>query len=485
MEEKIIIFVDPKILIENEVTKTLYTSEPENWSRIKENIKLVGILEPLIVDPDNVIVSGNIRRRIAIELNMDTVPVIYQKKSEIDAKLLSVSHAQQRIKTPSEILKEVKILEENYPVGKGSRTDLNPEIRKNQELRKNVNISNSKLNKLKNIEKFGKELYGDGTEKYKKLWNDIDSAKISIHKKVNDLKKKVEAKENLSVIPDSYQIDTENIKIYNKSCADMSEINDKSIATIVCSPPYYLLKDYGTGSDQRGMENDVDSFIKGLLNDFKDCKRVLKDDGSLWVNLGDTFINGTYNLTPQRFAIAMMNEGWLLNDEIIWAKNNAQFTNFDRSVRMHEYIFHFVKSEDFYYDNDWLKELNDVDNTISIGTKASNINLKSWMDCRESLLKVNANNMDDLRKACKDVGLSLTHQAAFPIVIPLIPILLTSKVGDTILDIYNGTATSGQAAVENGRKYVGYEIKAEYVKFSEVRLRNHLNLDSSTEKLAA
>ncbi len=485
MEEHKLIYVDPNILVENEDTNQLYTSEPENLGQIKESIKLAGILEPLIVGPDNVIISGNIRRRIAIELKMEKVPVIYQKKSEINPKLLSVSHAQQRIKTPSEILREVKILEENYPVGKGKRTDLNPEIKKNQEMRKNINVSNANLYRLKNIEKFGKELYGEDTEQYKKLWDDIDSSKTSIHNKVNDLKKKVEAKQNRSVVPESFQIDTENIKIYNKSCADMSEIMDKSIACIVTSPPYFQLRDYGTGSDQRGLEKSVDDFVKGLINDFKDCKRVLKDDGSLWVNLGDTLINGTYNVVPHRFAIAMINEGWLLNDEIIWAKNNAQFTNFDRSVRMHEYIFHFVKSEDFYYDNDWLKELNDLDNTISIGTKASNINLKSWMDRLESMLKVNANNMDDLRKACKDAGLSCTHSAAFPIIIPLIPILLTSKVGDTILDMYNGTATSGQAAIENGRKYIGYEIKAEYVKFSEVRLKDHLNLDSSTEKLAA
>jgi site-specific DNA-methyltransferase (adenine-specific) len=358
-------------------------------------------------------------------------------------------------------------------------------MRKNQEMRKNGNISSAKLNKLKNIEKFSKELYGEGTEKYKKLWDDIDSTKVSIHKKVNDLKKKVEAKENRAIIPETFEIHTENIKIYNKSCADLSEIDDKSIACIVCSPPFFNMVDYGTGSDQRGLEKNVDTYINGLIHDFKDCKRVLKDDGSLWVNLGDSLINGTYNVTPHRFAIAMLNEGWLLNDEIIWAKNNANFTCYNRSVRVHEYIFHFVKQKIFYYDNSWLEELNDVDNRLSIGTKASTINLKSWMDRRESLLKVNANNMEDLRKACKDVGLSLSHQAAFPIVIPLIPILLTSKVGDTILDLYNGTATSGQAAVENGRKYVGYEIKAEYIKFSEVRLRDHLNLDSSTEKLAA
>lgn len=485
MVKDIIVFVDPNILIENKVTNILYSMQPDNFERMKESIRMYGILEPLIVDTDNNVISGNIRRRIAVELKMDKVPVIYRDKPEMDAKLLSVSHAQQRIKNYSEILEEVKILEASYPVGRGCRTDLNPEMKKNQEMRKAINISDSKVNKLKNIEKFGKELYGEGSAKYKELWENIDSSKISINKKVIDLRKKVEAKENKSVMPETYQIESENIKIYNKSCDDMSEIQDKSIACIVTSPPYFQLRNYGTGSDQRGLEKSVDDFVKGLINDFKECKRVLKDDGSLWVNLGDTLINGTYNVVPHRFAIAMINEGWLLNDEIIWAKNNAQFTNFNRSVRMHEYIFHFVKSEDFYYDNSWLKELNDVDNTISIGTKASNINLKSWMDRRESMLKVNANNMDDLRKACKSSGLNLTHSAAFPIIIPLIPILSTSKIGDTILDLYNGTATSGQAAVENGRKYIGYEIKAEYIKFSEIRLRNHLNLDSSTEKLAA
>jgi site-specific DNA-methyltransferase (adenine-specific) len=485
MEEKKIIFVDPKILIENEFTKTLYSFEPENLGRIKESIKSHGILEPLIVDTDNIIISGNIRRRIALELKIDLVPVIYQKKSEINPKLLSVSHAQQRIKTYSEILEEVKILEANYPVGRGSRTDLNPEINKNKEMRKNINISDANLYRLKNIEKYGKKLYGEGTEEYKKLWNAIDSSKISIHKKVNDLRKKVEAKENRSVVPESFQIETENIKIYNKSCENMSEIEDKSIACIVTSPPYLQMRDYGTGSDQRGLEDDVESFIKGLMNDFQDCKRVLKDDGSLWVNLGEACLNGTYNAIPHRFAIEMMKDGWILNDEIVWAKNNPVFIHTHRSVRAHEYIFHFVKSKDFYYDNSWLVELEDVDNKLTLGTKRSNVNLKSWIDHRDSLLITNGNNMNDLRKACKDSGLNLNHSAAFPIILPLIPILTTSRVGDTILDIYNGTATSGQAAVENGRKYVGYEIKAEYIKFSEIRLRNHLNLDSSTEKLAA
>lgn len=485
MVKDVIIFVDPKLLVENMATNIIYSSQPENFDRIKENIRMFGIQEPLIVDPENVIISGNIRRRIAIELKIDQVPVIYRDRPEINPQVLSITHAQQRIKTYSEILEEVKILEANYPVGRGCRTDLNPEMKKNQEMRKSINVSDSKLNKLKNIDKYAKELFRDNPEQYKKLWNDIDTSKKSVNKTVATLKQKVEAKENLSVVPKTCQIYTENIKIYHKSCANMEELADKSVSTIVTSPPYFHMRDYGTGDNQRGLEDDVKSFIKGLVDDFKDCKRVLKDDGSLWVNLGEALLDGTYNAIPHRFAIAMMEEGWLLNDEIVWTKSNARFTAANRSVRAHEYIFHFVRSKNFYYNNSWLNELDDVNNKLSLGTKASMVNLKSWMDCKSSMFNAGSNNMDDLRKACKENGINLTHTAAFPVIVPLLPILLTSKVGDTVIDTYNGTGSTGQAAVENGRKYVGYEVKSEYIMISKVRLRDHLESDDSIERLAA
>jgi DNA modification methylase len=80
-----------------------------------------------------------------------------------------------------------------------------------------------------------------------------------------------------------------------------------------------------------------------------------------------------------------------------------------------------------------------------------------------------------LRKACKEQGFNLTHSAGYPISIPLIAILTSSKVGDTILDIYSGTATTGEAALATKRKYVGYEIKPEFVMASKVRLDNYVN----------
>ena len=212
-----------------------------------------------------------------------------------------------------------------------------------------------------------------------------------------------------------------------------------------------------------------------------DCKRVLKDDGSLWVNLGEAVLDGHYNAIPHRFVMAMVADGWIFNDEIIWIKNNAFFTQGKRCVRTHEYLFHFVKSKKFNYDVSWLENVTDSDNRISFGTNATVANLISSMDFRCNILRTNGNNMEGLRKSCKEEGFNLTHSAAFPLTIPLIPILTTSKVGDTVLDIYSGTATSGQAALMTGRKYVGYEIKSEYIMGSKVRLKNYLTEENDED----
>ena len=472
MKQGIITWVDPSKLKENQVAKKLY-SIPENYEMMKENIKQFGILEPLIVT-DEEVESGNLRLQIAKELELKEVPVIYQAKKDIKAEILAVSHGQQRVKKYSEILAEYEILEAEYPVGKGCRTDLDPTKKKNAEKKKALNISKAKLNNLKSINVLAKELYSDNINEYNQVWSDVDLEKSSINSILKGLKRTKAILENKFVIPESFEFISDKAKVYNKSCENMDELNDQSVSCILTSPPYFQMRDYGTGKEQRGLENDVDTFIKGLINDFKDCKRVVKDDGSLWVNLGEAAIDGQYNVIPHKFVIEMMKDGWIFNDEIIWVKNNPVFTQAKRTVRSHEYIFHFVKTSNYHYDVSWITELTDPSNLISIGTSGKISNLSSAMDFRGNILRTNSNNMSDLRKACKDNGFNLTHNAAFPITIPLIAILTSSKVGDTILDIYSGTSTTGEAALATKREYVGYEIKPEFVMGSEVRLRDYL-----------
>jgi len=471
MEQGKIIWIDPYELQENEVSKGIYAI-PTNYEMIKENINQVGILEPLIV-VGNVVISGNLRLQIAKELKLEKIPVIFQDYSEIKPEVLVVSHGQQRIKRYSEILTEYEILEAEYPVGKGCRTDLDPEMKKNADKKKALNISRSKIYKLKQIKTLSKELYSDNIDEYNKVWSDVDLEKTSIDSVLKGLKRNKAISENKIVLPETFDFISEKARVYNKSCEDMTELNTKSIDCIVTSPPYFQMRDYGTGKNQRGLEKDIDTYIQGLINDFKDCKRVLKDDGSLWVNLGEAAIDGQYNAVPHRFVLAMQKEGWIFNDEWIWIKNNPVFTQAKRATRSHEYIFHFVKSKSFYYDSLWLNELNDPNNLISFGTNIGN--LSSSMDFRENIVKTNASNIERLRKECKKSGFNLTHSAAFPITIPLISILATSKVGDTILDIYSGTSTTGEAALAFNRQFVGYEIKSEYIMASKVRLENYIH----------
>jgi DNA modification methylase len=473
MNQSVVKWVDPFELKQSQEVANLY-SLPENFETIKENISKVGILTPLNVI-EGVVVSGNLRLRIAMELGLMLVPVIYLPKQNISAKLMTVSYGQQRIKKYSEILEEYEILEAEYPVGKGCRTDLNPEFKKNAEKRKALNISKDKINKLKGIKALAEKLYGSDSEENKKMWKEVDEDKVSLSRIQKTLKRENEIRENETIIPSSFEVVTNNVKVFNKSCENMTEVADKSVACIMTSPPYFQMRDYGTGKEQRGLEKDINEFIKGLVNDFKDCYRVLKDDGSMWVNINEPVIDGEYHSISHQFALAMRKEGWKLNDEIIWIKRNANFTQAKRVIRAHEYIFHFVKSSKYHYDLSWMSELNDPENLISFGTSGKISNLISSMDFRDSIVRTNGNNMCDLRKACKEQGFNLTHSAGYPISIPLIAILTSSKVGDTILDIYSGTATTGEAALATKRKYVGYEIKPEFVMASKVRLDNYVN----------
>jgi DNA modification methylase len=171
----------------------------------------------------------------------------------------------------------------------------------------------------------------------------------------------------------------------------------------------------------------------------------------------------------------MLEQGWILNDELLWIKNNPTYTRGKRSVRSHEPIFHFVKSSDFYYNDAWIKDLTDKEDKISYGINKSSPKVKSGLDFREGVLTTNVSNTSDLRTKCKEEeGFYLTHSATFPIDVPAICGFLTTQEGGTILDPFSGTSTVGLFARSNNRKYIGYDLNPEFIKASEVRIGGHL-----------
>ena len=466
--------VAPQMLKRNSTTHSMYVV-PVNYDEIRNNIQEFGLLTPLLVNFDYEIISGNLRHQIALDIGLEEVPVVFVDIPEDLKGVISVSTNKFRVKSIFEIASEVRFYEKYYSVGRGKRTDLNPQIKVMREEKDSAfqSIGQYKVNKVKSIESKVVQLYGNDIEKIHKEFSKIDSGETTLNELEKKLNRELLKKCNEVFVPEKYDYITDKVKIFNSSCEDLSHLEDGSVQLVVCSPAFFQARIYNNGVDELGREKTPEEFINKLVKLFDDTKRVLKDEGSMYVNINDTCRDGAYQAVPQRFVIEMINRGWILNDEIIWTKTNPKYSPGKRSVRSHEYIFHFVKSKDFYFDDTWLDGMNDETNSFSYGTNNLFPKLISGMDFRDGVVKTNVASTKSLRKKCEEKGFYLNHTAVFPEVIPMIPILSTTRPGDIVLDIFNGTGTTGEVSVKLNRKYVGYEYNPEYVLASEIRLSDY------------
>lgn len=472
--------VDPSSLKPNKTKEAIY-EVPSNYDEIKKSIEELGILEPLLVDrKTNVIISGNLRHQIAIELGMKEIPVIFQDIDETEMDIKSVSTNKQRIKSTLELLKEIEFFEEHYKIKKGQRTDLNPELKDIKDKRDTFLKSHSrtKRDKIKAIARLAEGLYSRDSEEFKGIYRSIDSGKTTLNGMWQQLIDMTNRKHNELVIPATYEIIREHTKLYNHSSEDMHEVDTESIHAIITSPPYFRMKDYGNGENELGQETQVDVYLTNLIKVFKECHRVLRNDGSLFVNINDCVLGGEYKAVPAYFLVEMLKIGWKFNDEIIWLKNNPTYTKGKRSVRSHEPIFHFVKSPDFYYNDNWIKELEDQDSKLIYGAKKSSPKVKSGIDYRDGVLVTNVSSTKALKKEAKKLGFNLTHSATFPLGVPTVCGLLSTKKGDTVLDCFTGTSTTGIFALAYKRNFTGFEVNPQFIKASEINLKwlEHYNI---------
>ena len=289
----------------------------------------------------------------------------------------------------------------------------------------------------------------------------------------------------------------------------LKELDDRSVQCCVTSPPYWGLRDYGE-SDQLGLEETPEEYVDNMVKVFREVKRVLKDDGTCWLNIGDSYSGNMSRASnngragygnpreevvsripvglkqkdlvgiPWRVAFALQQDGWYLRQDIIWHKPNPMPESVqDRCTKSHEYIFLLTKSARYYYDADAIRE------------PVSAVSLKraeyGW-DCDRPSTK-NASlggegihtekmgsrfvNPDGRNK--RSVWTITTkpfkdaHFAVFPIEIPTYCIKAGSKEGDVVLDPFMGSGTTAFAAQEHGRKWVGVELNPEYVKIIKRR----------------
>jgi len=136
----------------------------------------------------------------------------------------------------------------------------------------------------------------------------------------------------------------------------LPDLPDESVHMVMTSPPYWNLRDYGE-EDQLGLEETPEGFVDNLVDVFDEVKRVLRPDGSLWLNLGDTYDDKDLQQIPARVALELQDRGWILRNRVTWAKPNAMPQSVkDRLNDTTEVIFHFVKNKEYWYDLDAIRE---------------------------------------------------------------------------------------------------------------------------------
>ncbi len=286
-------------------------------------------------------------------------------------------------------------------------------------------------------------------------------------------------------------------------CLDeIKKLPDRSVQCCVTSPPYFGLRDYGVDG-QIGLEATPDEYVARMVAVFREVRRVLNDDGTLWLNLGDSYNagrNGGHaggkkqaslerhngiersganvpDLKPKdligipwRVAFALQSDGWWLRQDIIWHKPNPMPESVtDRCTKSHEYLFLLAKSERYHYDADAIKEISVKGNANSEFTKGKTA---IYMLNRAS----NAERSDDGKRNRRSVWTVATkpcaeaHFAVMPEALVEPCVLAGSRPGDTVLDPFNGSGTTGIVAVRHGRHYVGIDLNRDYLKISERRL---------------
>ncbi len=442
---------------------------------LKESIKHVGLLEPLVINKKNEVISGNRRLEALRELEMDKVEVIVKELNKEDEPLHIISHNSQRIKTARELLNEIKVLMRYYRKGQGSRSDLTSSNTKRSRtsdiVSDELGISSNKVYRL---------LYIDDV--FPELIDMIDNGKMTIHQSYVEAKRRKIYKtidDNKVKTNKPLKVTTDRFTIYNKSSDDMSELKDGSIDTIMTSPPYYSLRNYGNDK-QIGLEDSVDKYINNLMKIFDECYRVLSDDGACWVVIGDSYLDGSLGNIPHRFAIEMTNRKWIQRNTIIWHKTNPKPESVKtRLGTSNEFIFFFTKKkQDYYFDVDSIRvpyKQNQFDEMRS----PRHHNLKGDFQRHTPIVqhqngKVPLDFIENAKQSIgvgKSIGMDdVEHGAVYPPSLCELPIKSTSKVDDIVLDPFCGSGTTGDVSMELGRRFIGYEINSNFVELSNLRL---------------
>jgi DNA modification methylase len=246
----------------------------------------------------------------------------------------------------------------------------------------------------------------------------------------------------------------------------------------VTSPPYFGLRDYGH-EGQIGLEQTPEQYIAAMVEVFRCVRDVLADDGTLWLNIGDSYGNGKQLLgVPWRLALALQSGGWILRQDIIWHKPNPMPESVrDRCTKAHEYIFLLSKSQKYFFDADSIRVPNKRLWDSSNGGNLADIGHKKngRLQTKQTHPKGYPlpNPLGANRRSVWSVATRPykgAHFATFPPDLIEPCILAGSKVGDVVLDPFMGSGTTAEVSLQHKRGYLGCEINEAYGPLQQKRI---------------
>ncbi len=258
----------------------------------------------------------------------------------------------------------------------------------------------------------------------------------------------------------------------------------ESVHSIVTSPPYFGQRDYQHDL-QIGREESPEAYIQNLVAVFSEARRVLRPDGTLWLNLGDKYDRSRLLGLPWRVALALADDGWLLRSDIVWHKPNAMPSAVkNRPTTDHEYLFLFSREPEYYYDGDAIREPHKTFSESS-KMKGGRRHFGQRGGTPEQGKNGGQANLHDGRwdQAFHPLGRNKrtvwsvplgkfrdAHFAVFPPDLIRPCINAGSPEGGVVLDPFFGAGTVGVVALELRRRYVGIELNPDYVALAQRRL---------------
>lgn len=314
-----------------------------------------------------------------------------------------------------------------------------------------------------------------------------------------------------------------NVILQGDCLARMRELPDESVNCCVTSPPYWGLRDYGVDG-QLGLEATPEEYVQHMVKVFREVRRILKTDGTLWLNLGDSYAGSGKGAwanheaqkevyvpepggiqtrckwqglkskdlvgIPWMVAFALRADGWYLRSDIIWAKPNPMPESVtDRPTKSHEYIFLLSKNPRYYYDYAAIKEpmssssIKRFEAVVRLDEKFDETRHKNAPGIQipyEILTRASRNLVgvtDRNKRSVWRVPTQSTdeaHFATFPPELIRPCILAGCPVGGVVLDPFGGSGTTAQVAIENCRKFLLTELNPAYIEIAMRRLRPHL-----------